>query len=97
MAGRQKKPEAVPFPFPEGHYMATPSIARNSHSSGSMVAVVNEALGVEGDVFNSLTRDALIAKQQEAGLPVTGVVDAETWDALFSGRGEEQPVEASDG
>lgn len=89
MAGRQKKKAApVPFPFPEDHYISTPSTARLSHSSGGTVAKVNEALGVEGDVFNSLSRDALMEAQRKAKLPVTGVVDPETWDALFGDRGD---------
>lgn len=93
MAGRSKKSE--PFPFPEDHYIATPSTARNSHSSGRTVAMVNEALGVEGDVFNSNSRAALMEAQRKAKLPVTGVVDEKTWDALFADRGEEA-AEADD-
>lgn len=87
MAARAKKQEGWgSFPYPEGHYMATPSIARNSHSSGSMVRRVNEALGIEGDIFNGHTRDAVVAKQADLGLPVTGVVDEVTWDVLAGGE-----------
>ena len=89
MTARQKK-STEQFPFPEGHYLSTPSTARRSHSSGSVVSRINEMLGVEGDIFNTHTRDALMLRQQELGLPVTGVVDEATWVALHGGPVPEQ-------
>lgn len=86
MAARSKKTAQEPFPFPEDHYLSTPSTAPRSHSSGAHVRMVNEALGVEGDIFNANTRTALLDRQGELGLPVTGVVDPATWDALMSGE-----------
>ena len=35
-------------------------------------------------IFESATRDALLAFQQSAGLEPTGVADKTTWDALYS-------------
>lgn len=34
-------------------------------------------------IFNTATKDALIAFQSGAGVPATGVADAETWDLLY--------------
>ncbi len=34
-------------------------------------------------IFGTATRDALIAFQKGAGVPVTGVADAETWELLY--------------
>lgn len=91
MPPRKKAEPTEPFPFPEDHYLSTPSTANRSHSSGAHVRMVNEALGVEGDIFNANTRAALLARQEELGVPVTGVVDVTTWDALMSGeRGEQR-------
>lgn len=39
------------------------------------------------NVFDDYTEKAVKAYQEEAGLPVTGIVDARTWRALFGGRG----------
>lgn len=34
-------------------------------------------------IFDAATRDAVQAFQEQAGLPVTGAVDAQTWDLLY--------------
>lgn len=47
----------------------------------------------ETGVFDEATRAAVLAFQQSAGLPRTGVVDAETWDAIYEQfSGVEQTV-----
>lgn len=80
------------FPFPEGHYFSTPNISRNSHSSGTHVRMLNEALGLgNGEIFNVETMRAVRVRQEELGLPVTGVVDEVTWDVLAgNARGEDE-------
>ena len=40
------------------------------------------AVPVDG-IFESVTRDAVYAFQRQHGLPVTGVADRETWDAIY--------------
>ncbi len=37
----------------------------------------------ETEIYDNATRDAVRAYQQYAGLPVTGTVDARTWDSIY--------------
>lgn len=37
----------------------------------------------EGETFDTATRDAVRAFQRYDGLPITGAVDAQTWDAIY--------------
>ena len=53
---------------------------------GDLVAALQKGLGVESDgIFGPITEGAVKAFQRRAGLPVSGVVDPTTWQALFSG------------
>ena len=37
----------------------------------------------QSGMFDTATRDAIRAFQRENGLPITGAVDAQTWDTLY--------------
>src|SRR4051794_17210441 len=53
---------------------------------GDMVAALQKGVGVSSDgIFGPITENAVKAFQARHGLPVTGVVDPATWQALFSG------------
>lgn len=79
----QSEPE--PFPLPEGHYVFTPVLSSRGHSSGPAVRRVRELLGLsEGEEFDAPALVAVQDFQKNAGLPMSGVVDAETWDAISS-------------
>ncbi|MDQ3648482.1 MAG: peptidoglycan DD-metalloendopeptidase family protein, partial [Actinomycetota bacterium] len=58
----------------------------SSGYEGDLVAALQQGLGVDADgIFGPITEGAVKAFQRRAGLPVTGVVDPATWQALFSG------------
>lgn len=82
----QPEPErSEPFPLPEGHYVFTPVLSSRGHSSGPAVRRVRELLGLsEGEEFDAPALVAVQDFQKQAGLPMSGVVDAETWDAISS-------------
>lgn len=72
-----------PFPLPEGDYMFTPVLSGKGHSSGSAVRRVREWLGLpEGSDFDFDTVEAVRGFQRDHALPVSGVVDVGTWNAL---------------
>lgn len=74
-----------PFPLPEGHYVFTPVLSPRGHSSGPAVRRVRELLGLsEGEEFDAPALVAVQDFQKQAGMPMSGVVDAETWDAIAS-------------
>ena len=64
--------------------------------TGDYVAQLNNMLNIlsqfnpsvppvnPGNSFDVATRDAVRAYQQSIGLPITGAVDAQTWDALYA-------------
>lgn len=82
----QPEPEpSEPFPLPEGHYVFTPVLSPRGHSSGPAVRRVRELLGLsEGEEFDAPALVAVQDFQKRAGMPMSGVVDAETWDAISS-------------
>ena len=52
--------------------------------TGVTVAAVQRQVGVDDDgIFGPITRGAVARFQKRYGLPVTGMVDARTWTALF--------------
>src|SRR4051794_10683313 len=55
--------------------------------SGAAVAAVQRQVGVDDDgIFGPITQGAVQDFQKRYGLPVTGRVDAKTWQALFKGN-----------
>ena len=63
---------------------------------GDMVAALQKGVGVESDgIFGPITQNAVKAFQRRAGLPVTGVVDPATWQALFSGTAAQGTASSS--
>lgn len=88
MARTTKKAAAKPqktstFPLPEDGYFSRPVMARRSVSSGGYVHTLRVRLGLEPGVdFDSDVEAAVSKVQESAGLPVTGVVDAATWDVI---------------
>lgn len=73
------------FPLSGGFYYAKPSVARSGVSKGPGVAQVRKALGLDpGSNFDSDTRKALVEFQITRGLPVTGVVTSDVWEALHT-------------
>ena len=66
------KPKAAPAP------KATTSRVLKRGSTGPDVAAIQQALGVVEDGFSFGTQVAVQNFQRRAGLPVTGIVDAET-------------------
>lgn len=82
----QPEPEqSEPFPLTEGHYVFTPVLSSRGHSSGPAVRRVRELLGLsEGEEFDAPALVAVQDFQKQADLPMSGVVDAETWDAISS-------------
>ena len=65
---------------------------------GDMVAALQKGVGVESDgIFGPITESAVKAFQRRAGLPVTGVVDPATWQALFSGTAAQGTASSSSG
>lgn len=73
------------FPLEEAGYFSTSHMPHNSTSHGPPVLQIRRALGVkDGVVFNEETRTALLGFQEERGLPVTGVVARQDWEALFA-------------
>ncbi len=63
---------------------------------GDMVAALQKGVGVESDgIFGPITQNAVKAFQRRAGLPVTGVVDPTTWQALFSGTAAQGTASSS--
>ena len=54
---------------------------------GPKVAAVQRQVGVDDDgIFGPITRGAVERFQARYGLPVTGEVDARTWQALFKSQ-----------
>ena len=52
--------------------------------TGEAVAAVQRQVGVDDDgIFGPITQGAVEGFQKRYGLPVTGRVDAKTWQALF--------------
>ncbi|HEY6888391.1 MAG TPA: peptidoglycan DD-metalloendopeptidase family protein, partial [Solirubrobacter sp.] len=52
--------------------------------TGAAVAAVQRQVGVDDDgIFGPITQSAVSSFQKRYGLPVTGRVDAKTWQALF--------------
>ena len=52
--------------------------------TGEAVAAVQRQVGVDDDgIFGPITRGAVKDFQNRYGIPVTGRVDARTWQALF--------------
>ena len=81
----EKKAEAAPstFPLEKGRYFSVPVMARGSVSSGGYVHLLRSRLGLKpGTDFDADVAAAVAAAQEKAGLPVTHVVDAATWDAI---------------
>lgn len=78
--------EDVSFEFPGG--LSVGDTGERVAQLQYMLAVVGEfvpqvpILTVDG-IFGPNTRDAVFAFQSYAGLPVTGLVDDTTWDALY--------------
>lgn len=73
------------FPFPEGHYLSTPSTSLRGHSEGASVSVVQTVVDLQPTgVYDAETADAVGRWQAENDLPRTRVVDAATWDAMMS-------------
>ena len=72
------------FPLADDQVFGTQTIQQGRTVwSGVDVRRLNEALGLEGDVFTSQTREAVLKKQRtRKTLPVTGQVDRATWDAI---------------
>ncbi len=63
---------------------------------GDMVAALQKGVGIESDgIFGPITQNAVKAFQRRAGLPVTGVVDPATWQALFSGTAAQGTASSS--
>lgn len=81
----------VPFPMPSGESI-TIGTANADTTSGDGLTVLAFALGRYGAVqvddlgtsYDSTFATAIRSVQRDAGLPVTGDVDAATWDAVFS-------------
>lgn len=78
------KPARTPWQFAEGKYLATPSINRNSVSAGSSVLALREALGLGVGVYDGVVRERVMAEQEAAGLPITGVVTGDDWDVIVN-------------
>ena len=78
--------EDISFEFPGG--LSVGDTGERVSQLQYMLAVVSEfvpnvpMLAVDG-VFGPNTRDAVYAFQSFAGLPITGVVDDATWDAIY--------------
>lgn len=81
-----------PFPLPNGHFWGPDKndlahhTGRDSWPDNMHLCRWQREVGVEATgVFDGLTQRAAIAVQQTAGLPVTGLVDADTWACAFAG------------
>ena len=78
--------EDIAFEFPDG--LSVGDTGERVSQLQYMLAVISEFvpnvpnLAIDG-VFGPNTRDAVYAFQSFAGLPVTGVVDDATWDAIY--------------
>lgn len=75
------------FPLEEGHYFYTPVLSRRGHSEHRGVALVRERLGLEpvdSEVYDSDVMVAVQSFQKDIGEPMSGVMDAVTWNELFS-------------
>lgn len=96
---KRKKPGAdrklTPWKFGEGKYLSTVSINRNAVSSGASVDTLRGALGMRVGVYDAETRERVMAEQEAAGLPVTGVVTEADWDLIVNRVKPEKP-EADD-
>lgn len=74
----------TPWTFGEGKYLSTPSINRSAVSSGASVDTLRGALGLRSGIFDGQVREMVMQAQDAAGLPVTGVVTEEDWDAIVN-------------
>lgn len=72
------------FPLTDDQVFGTQTIQQTRTVwQGPDVARLNEALGVEGDVFTEETRAAVLKKQRtRKSLSVTGQVDKATWESI---------------
>ncbi len=67
----------------DGNYVYDDELPISMCSEGFSVELFQEAMGLRADgLFGPGTAKAVRAYQEEAGLPVTGIMDAATWSAL---------------
>ena len=69
------------MPQPQNHAEATPNLQRYLRQL-SFAEETIPAPPIDG-VFESATRDALLAFQRSRGLPATGTADLKTWEELY--------------
>lgn len=82
----RKKSKSSPFPIAGDSYFSVPVTSPRSVSSGGAVRELQAALGLEEDgQYGPATREAVLAAQKKAGVPLTGVVSADDWDVLVNG------------
>jgi len=80
MAAEEPAPAPKPAPKPKAAPVpkATTSRVLKRGSTGPDVAAIQQALGVVEDGFSFATQVAVQNFQRRAGMPVTGIADAET-------------------
>jgi peptidoglycan hydrolase-like protein with peptidoglycan-binding domain len=95
--GTVTPPESEPldalgeFPLPEGHYLHPPVVSPLAHD-GSTEVGRNALIALQGrlgapqtGVYDDETERLMLAWRAARGLPLTPIVDNETWQALRRG------------
>lgn len=84
------------WPLARGSYLSTPSVSRNSVSTGPAVNAVRGALRLDPGSYDAEVRERVMKAQEKAGVDVTGVVTAEDWDLIVNGKRPRKPDEPAD-
>jgi peptidoglycan hydrolase-like protein with peptidoglycan-binding domain len=76
------------FGLEKGHYYSVPFTSRSAHSGAvedqAAIRAIQEAVGAEvTGTFSADTEAKVKAAQKKAKIAESGVVDADTWKALF--------------
>lgn len=89
-AKKRKSPGAsrrrVPWALAEGKYLSVRVVSRNAVSAGESVNRVRSALGMSSGPYDGQVAEAVMVAQERLGLPVTGVVTEEDWNAIVNPR-----------
>lgn len=79
---------SVAAPAPAWPLKGLKRFSRTSVNNGHHVEQINRALGLEGDVYDARTEEAVRKFQKENGLAPVGYVSIRTWNKLFSKGGD---------
>lgn len=80
-------PSTPPFPLREGQLFGPKSIQREIVHTHEGISTVQDILGSEQStgVYDKGTYREVVVYQRDHGLPITGLVDAATWESLHAG------------